>query len=224
MNVSIIYLDGGDSSQLDTSSTNLSERQIFLKEVLSHQIASTSFLVTNNQRESLLRNGILPADSKIQIFNPLGKTLGAIASALLPYDYLEDSTPMALLPTNSLADKDCITDFFKMMLESDHDAGVLLVESDNPNFSYVRTFDSKIIEFVEKRVVGNLATTGVFFFRNKQTLLNCASWSFVNNQTTNGQYFVAPSLNHILTSGGSIGYQILKPSQYQHFSWDLQKG
>jgi hypothetical protein len=191
---------------------------------LEDPVGSSQFLVTTHLKPTLEMLGILPSESRIEVINPTHITSGAIASALLPYDRIDDSSAIALLPTNSLVTHNDLTEFVQGMLSSDHEAGVLLVESSTPNFSYVRMFESKIIEFVEKRVVGNYATTGVFFFRDKKILLDCARWAFVNNQTTNNQYYVAPSLNHILTSGRSIGYQVLAPSQYQHSSWTTEKG
>jgi len=224
MNLCAIYLDGSQPIQKDSSGKNLDQRQIFLKKVLEHPLGSSQFLISKKEKVALETEGILPIQSQIEIINPNHVTAGAIASALLPYDRIDDASAIALLPTNSLVPNENLSSFMDEMLNSGYDAGVLLVESDNPNFSYVRMFDSKIIEFVEKKVVGNLATTGVFFFRNKGVLLECARWAFVNNQTTNNQYYVAPSLNHILTSGGSIGYQVLAPTQYQHSAWNTTKG
>jgi hypothetical protein len=219
-----IYLDGSESIQTDSDRKGLDNRHIFLKAALAFPVGTSQFLVTNNQRLILENLGLLPAESSIEIVNPGRRTAGAIASALLPFDRIEDSSAVALIPTNSLVAHESLFEFMQEMLSSEHDAGVLLVESQNPNFSYVRMFDSKIIEFVEKNVVGNFATTGVFFFRNKDTLLNCARWALVNNQTTNNQYYVAPSLNYLLTSGRSIGYQVLTIDQYQHSSFPTEKG
>jgi hypothetical protein len=224
MKLSAIYLDGNQPIPNDPADTDLNSRQIFLKRTLEQPVGSSQFLVTTYPKATLEMLRILPFESRVEVINPTHITSGAIASALLPYDRIEDSSAIALLPTNSLVTHDNLTKFVQGMLNSDHEAGVLLVESINPNFSYVRMFESKIIEFVEKRVVGNYATTGVFFFRDKKILLDCARWAFVNNQTTNTQYYVAPSLNHILTSGRSIGYQVLAPSQYQHLLWTTEKG
>jgi dTDP-glucose pyrophosphorylase len=224
MKLSAIYLDGSESIQTDSHEKGLDSRQIFLKTALASPVGTSQFLVTNNQRLILENLGLVPAESSIEIVNPDQKTAGAIASALLPYDRIDDSSAIALVPTNSLVAHDSLLEFMQAMLSSEHDAGVLLVESQNPNFSYVRMFEGKIIEFVEKKVVGNFATTGVFFFRNKDVLLNCARWALVNNQSTNNQYYVAPSLNYLLTSGRSIGYQVLTLDQYQHSSFPTEKG
>lgn len=224
MTLSAIYLDGSESIQTDSDGKALDSRQIFLKAALASPVGTSQFLVTNNQRFLLENLGLLPGDSKIEIVNPDQKTSGAIASALLPYDRIDDSSAIALVPTNSLVAHDSLLEFMQAMLSSEHDAGVLLVESQNPNFSYVRMFEGKIIEFVEKKVVGNFATTGVFFFRNKDVLLNCARWALVNNQSTNNHYYVAPSLNYLLTSGRSIGYRVLTLDQYQHSSFSTEKG
>ncbi len=224
MKLSAIYLDGSESIQTDSDGKALDSRQIFLKAALASPVGTSQFLVTNNQRFLLENLGLLPGESKIEIVKPDQKTAGAIASALLPYDRIDDCDAIALVPTNSLVAHGSLLEFMQAMLSSEHDAGVLLVESQNPNFSYVRMFEGKIIEFVEKKVVGNFATTGVFFFRNKDVLLNCARWALVNNQSTNNQYYVAPSLNYLLTSGRSIGYQVLTMDQYQHSSFPTEKG
>ena len=224
MKLSAIYLDGSESIQTDSDGKGLDNRQIFLKAALASPVGTSQFLVTNSQRLILENLGLLPAESSIEIVNTDRKTAGAIASALLPYDLIDESDAIALLPTNSLADRESLVEFVQAMLSSEHDAGVLLVESQNPNFSYVRMFESKIIEFVEKKVVGNFATTGVFFFRNKDVLVNCARWALVNNQSTNNHYYVAPSLNYLLTSGRSIGHQVLTMDQYRHSSFPTEKG
>jgi hypothetical protein len=224
MKLSAIYLDGSESIQTDSDGKGLDSRQISLKTALASPVGTSQFLVTNSQRLILENLGFLPADSSIEIVNPDQKTAGAIASALLPYDRIDDCDAIALVPTNSLVAHDSLLEFMQAMLSSEHDAGVLLLESQNPNFSYVRMLEGKIIEFVEKKVVGNFATTGVFFFRNKDVLLNCARWTLVNNQTTNNQFYVAPSLNYLLTSGRSIGYQVLTMDQYQHSSFPTEKG
>jgi dTDP-glucose pyrophosphorylase len=224
MRLSTIYLDGGASIQSDSGSKDVDKRKIFLTKALKDPIGSSQFLVTNKQKLNLETAGVLPTQSSIEIISPAQETAGAIASALLPYDKIEDSAAVALVPTNSFVSHDRLLEFMEAMFTSEHDAGVLLVESQNPNFSYVRIFESKIIEFVEKKVVGNLATTGVFFFRNKQILVNCARWALVNNQSTNNQYYVAPSLNYLLTSGRSIGFQVLTQTQYEHSSWTTEQG
>jgi len=224
MKLSAIYLDGSESIQMDSDGKGLDNRQNFLKAALASPVGTSQFLVTNNQWFMLENLGLLPTQSSVEIVNPGQRTAGAIASALLPYDRIDDSAAIALIPTNSLVAHDNLLEFMQEMLSSKHDAGVLLVESQNPNFSYVRMFESKIIEFVEKKVVGNFATTGVFFFRNKDVLVNCARWALVNNQSTNNHYYVAPSLNYLLTSGRSIGYQVLATDQYRHSSFPTEKG
>ena len=224
MKICAIYLDGGQPISSDFEVRQSDTRQIFLTKALDSPVGSSQILITNNQKLALETLGVLASQAKIEIINPVQETAGAIASALLAYDQIDDSTAVVLLPTNSLVAHERLLGFVQAMTASEHEAGVLLVESQNPNFSYVRMIDTKIIEFVEKEVVGNLATTGVFFFRTKQVLLECARWAFVNNQSTNNKYYVAPSLNHFLTSGRSIGYQVLAESEYKHATWSTEEG
>jgi hypothetical protein len=69
---------------------------------------------------------------------------------------------------------------------------------------------------VEKRVVGDLATTGIFFFRDRGILVESAKWSFVNNQTTNSNFYIAPCLNYAISKGLDIGYHVAEDKEYVH--------
>ena len=82
--------------------------------------------------------------------------------------------------------------------------------------SYIRVHDGKVIEVIEKNVVGDLATTGIFFFRTRDILLDSAKWAFVNNQTTNSSFYIAPCLNYAISKGLEIGYHVAEDKDYVH--------
>ena len=217
MTVQAVYLDGGAALNDISESHLLAKRKEFLRGSLSTPVGQLNILVTKSSVESLKLEGIIPENSSIRVVSISGSTKGALASALLAIELIQPHEPVLLLPTNSIVDDLNLREFFSKMMDDGVVAGALLVKSDNPNYSYVRIHNNRVIEFIEKRVVGDMATTGVFYFRSKALLLECAKWTFVNSQITNSQFFVAPSLNYVLTSGQEVGFSQIDQNQYTHF-------
>ena len=146
-----------------------------------------SILVSN--RPSTELNDI-ESSSEITIVKPQGPTRGALATAMLAVDFMSASIPIVLIPTNSHLEKNVFFAFLEQMIQAEYSAGTMCVRSDNPRFSYIRVHGGKVIEVIEKKVVGNLATTGIFFFRTREILVESAKWAFVNNQTTNSSFYI----------------------------------
>jgi hypothetical protein len=218
MNFQVVFLDGSPTLN-DDSILNDSERIDFLLAAIASVRGQNNFLVSNSDSALLASANILHSKDAIQLINPLGPTRGALASSLLPIDLLNDFDPVVLVPTNSVTNSEILELFLKTMNVSAVAAGVILIESTDPHYSYARVYQGKVIEIIEKVIVGNLATTGIYFFRDKQILKECARWAFVNNQSTNGKFYIAPSLNYVLSIGAEIGYQIVDSSGYRHLTW-----
>lgn len=173
----------------------------------------SSILVSNRSSADLEEFESLHGLTVVQ---PKGPTRGALATAMLAVDFMSMDNPIVLIPTNSHLERDVFLDFLDQMIRADYFAGTMCVRSSNPRFSYIRVHDEKVIEVVEKKVVGNLATTGIFFFRSKEILLESARWAFVNNQTTNSNFYIAPCLNYAISKGLEIGYYVASENTYVH--------
>ena len=172
-----------------------------------------SILVSNRPSSEIDE---IKSSDEITIVKPQGPTRGALATAMLTVDFMSANTPIVLIPTNSHLEKDVFYAFLEQMIQADFSAGTICVRSDNPKFSYIRVHDGKVIEVIEKKVVGNLATTGIFFFSTREILVESAKWAFVNNQTTNSSFYIAPCLNYAISKGLEIGYHVVEGKDYVH--------
>lgn len=172
-----------------------------------------SILVSNRPSAEL---NDAESSNKITFVKPQGPTRGALATAMLTVDFMSANIPIVLIPTNSHLEKNVFFAFLEQMIQAEYSAGTMCVRSDNPRFSYIRVHDGKVIEVIEKKVVGNLATTGIFFFRTREILVESAKWAFVNNQTTNSSFYIAPCLNYAISKGLEIGYHVAEDKDYVH--------
>ncbi len=213
MSFQTIFLDAAPRIKESNDSKSL-KNDFLLQNVKDYQ-QPNSILVTNRPSPEIRNLGV---NDGVTIVKPQGPTRGALATALLTVDFMSVDDAIVLVPTNSHLKKDVFFDFIDQMIKDKKSAGTMCVRSRNPLFSYIRVFDEKVIEVVEKRVVGDLATTGIFFFRDRSILVESAKWSFVNNQTTSSNFYIAPCLNYAISKGLDIGYHLAEDKEYVHAS------
>ena len=213
MNFQSIFLDAAPKNS-QSSSTKSSTGDFLVPNARDFRQVN-SILVTHRTPDELQELGLSDDFTTIK---PNGLTRGALATALLTVDFMSKNQPIVLLPTNSHLKREVFFSFLEQMIQNDNSAGTMCVRSSDPRFSYIRVFAGKVIEVVEKRVVGELATTGIFFFKNKDILVESAKWSFVNNQSTNLNFYIAPCLNYAISKGFIIGYHVAEDEEYVHAS------
>jgi hypothetical protein len=211
MSFQTIFLDAAPNIKESNDSKPL--KNDFLVQNVKDFQQPNSILVTNRASPELQSLG---ATNGMTIVKPQGPTRGALATAMLTVDFMSANSPIVLIPTNSHLEKDVFFAFLEQMIRADYSAGTMCVRSNNPRFSYIRVHDGKVIEVIEKKVVGDLATTGIFFFRTRDILVESAKWAFVNNQTTNSSFYIAPCLNYAISKGFDIGYHEAEDKDYVH--------
>jgi hypothetical protein len=211
MSFQTIFLDAAPKIKESNDSKPL--KNDFLVQNVKDFQQPNSILVTNRASPELQSLG---ATNGMTIVKPQGPTRGALATAMLTVDFMSANSPIVLIPTNSHLEKDVFFAFLEQMIRADYSAGTMCVRSNNPRFSYIRVHDGKVIEVIEKKVVGDLATTGIFFFRTRDILIESAKWAFVNNQTTNSSFYIAPCLNYAISKGFDIGYHEAEDKDYIH--------
>ncbi len=211
MSFQTIFLDAAPRIK-ESNDSKLLKNDFLVQNVEDFQ-QPNSILVTNRASPELKSLGVT---NGMTIVKPQGPTRGALATAMLTVDFMSANNPIVLIPTNSHLEKGVFFAFLEQMIRADYSAGTMCVRSDNPRFSYIRVHGGKVIEVIEKKVVGDLATTGIFFFRTREILIESAKWAFVNNQSTNSSFYIAPCLNYAISKGLDIGYHEAEDKHYVH--------
>ena len=101
------------------------------------------------------------------------------------------------------------------MIKSDFDAGIIAVKSKNPSYSYIRTLEESVIEVVEKRVISDLATTGVYYFKEKNLLVESIEWVISNHLTMNNSYYLSTAINYLISINARIGILEILERDYE---------
>jgi bifunctional N-acetylglucosamine-1-phosphate-uridyltransferase/glucosamine-1-phosphate-acetyltransferase GlmU-like protein len=143
------------------------------------------------------------------------RTKGALATLCIGIDSVSKSKELFVIPINSLIKTPALETFIEEVSNGGAHVSVLTINSTDPIYSYARiTQSGKLIEVIEKQVVGNVALSGIFYFKSAIEVHQCAAWAFKHNLNTNGLFYIAPSLNYFIAVGKSILVSRLKSEDF----------
>ena len=145
-------------------------------------------------------------------------TEGAACTVLLARDLIDTDEPLMIANCDQWVDID-IDDYLKSMndaarpqtevetklAENSPDGLIMTMWADDPKWSYVR-FDAagRVVEVVEKQVVSNEATVGIYNYRRGRDFVRAADAMIAKNFRVNGEFYVAPAYNELIAEGQRI--------------------
>lgn len=158
---------------------------------------------------------LLSKNSKIVKIN--GETKGALCSILLAIEHINTNEELIICNGDQVLNFDFnkAISFFK---SQKYDAGLITFESVHPRWSYVR-FDNNnlVVETAEKRPISKHAIAGVYYFKNGKDFLKGAKESIIKGDSTNGAYYIAPSINQLILQNKVVGTFSINTKSYHSF-------
>jgi NDP-sugar pyrophosphorylase family protein len=134
-----------------------------------------------------------------------GVTEGAACTVLLAKAHLDSADPLMIANTDQYVDQP-IDDYLEAFDASGADGFIMTFTADHPKWSYVRFgADGRISEVVEKQVVSNEATVGIYNFRHGSAFIQGAEAMIRKNLRVNGEFYVAPAYNELIAQGSRLG-------------------
>lgn len=201
-----------DGSQISKYEYNVSGKTL-IERITSTYISGNTYLALSR------------ADMSINLKDieniPVEDTKGALASALIALRDCDLDLPVFITPGDALISKKHYDDFCLESLQSNEDISLIVFDSNNPKYSYVRMLNKKLVEVCEKKVISSKATAGIFYFKSGHLFMECAEWAIMNNFKTNGLFFLATALNYAVLKGlNPILFQIDEENYYRFSSHD----
>jgi hypothetical protein len=203
-----------DGSQISKPEFDIAGEKL-IDRITSTYRSKNTFLATKDKSIKLSEN-TNPITTVL-----IGNTKGALISALIAIRDCDLDLPIFITPRDALISKKNYQEFCTKSLQSNRDISLIVFDSQNPKYSYVRMLDDKLVEVCEKKVISSKATVGVFYFKSGRLFIECAEWAIMNNIQTKGQFFLAPSLNYAVVKGlNPILFQIDEEDYYRFSSHD----
>lgn len=143
---------------------------------------------------------LLPKHSEIVAVDQV--TEGAACTVLLARQFIDNEDELIIANCDQLVLDPCFMyGSINYYRKQKAHGGILCFLNDSPKWSYVRMSGGKLVEVVEKQVVSNLATVGIYYYHQGNIFTEAADNMIANNVRVNGEFYIAPAYNNMLISG-----------------------
>jgi dTDP-glucose pyrophosphorylase len=131
-------------------------------------------------------------------------TEGAACTVLLSRKFIDSADPLMIANSDQIVELDI--NGYLAAADAPGVAGLIMTFwADHPKWSYCRMrADGTVSEVVEKQVVSNDATVGIYNFRHGRDFVRAADAMIAANLRVNNEFYVAPTYNQIIAEGGKI--------------------
>ena len=129
-------------------------------------------------------------------------TRGQSETAYLAKDLVDLSQPLAIFNIDTQFSSSTLE---KNLLNKKIDGVLGAFHSTEPRFSFA-SLDEKgfVTETAEKVVISSNALTGLYHFTNPIDFFEATESAFEKNETTKGEFYIAPMYNHLIKKGKKI--------------------
>lgn len=129
-------------------------------------------------------------------------TEGAACTVLLAEKYINSDDSLMIANSDQWVDTD-INEYLKS--GEGYDGFIMTMKAHDPKWSFVR-FDKedRVCEVVEKKVVSDEATVGIYNFAHGKDYVKYAHKMIDSNLRVNGEFYVAPVYNQMIEDAGVV--------------------
>lgn len=133
-----------------------------------------------------------------------GLTDGAACTLYAARHLITDGQPVMIANSDQYVDID-INAYLAAMVAADADGLIMTMTANDPKWSFVG-FNSpgQINRVVEKEVISNEATVGIYNFRTGSQLISALEAMFKKDLRVNGEFYIAPAYNEVIADNTSV--------------------
>ena len=205
--MNIIFLMGGVRADTNKKQYPLYMTEINEKTILEQQFYNIQkiqpqqllFCVHEAEIKKFYLSSIIKQIDPTSIIIPIiSQTKGAICSALLAAEYIDNDSELILMSIDDFMDEDCLQIVNKFR-ESNSDAGVVSFTSIHPRYSFVKTSnDGVLLEFSEKRPISKNALVSFYYFKKGRDFVECAKEVIRKDNFVQGNFYISQTLNEMI--------------------------
>lgn len=146
-----------------------------------------------------------------------GVTDGAARTVLAAKEHIDSNDPLVIANSDQWVDGD-IDGFYQTMMRPLTDGLVMTMKANDPKWSFIAKDNSGLVNrVVEKQVISDDATVGIYAFSRGADFVAAATEMIQSGETVNGEYYVAPVYNILISQGSKIRhYEVGNESHGMH--------
>jgi len=129
-------------------------------------------------------------------------TRGQSETACLAKDLVDISQPLLIFNIDTQFSSSSLK---KNLLRENIDGVLGAFYSEEPRFSFAALNDKGFVtKTAEKEVISSNALTGLYHFKYPQDFFDAAESAFAKNETTKGEFYIAPLYNYLIAKGRKL--------------------
>ena len=133
-----------------------------------------------------------------------GVTEGAACSVLLAKEFINNDNPLIIANSDQYLEWDPYK-FLYVSNSEGIDGCISTFTNTHPKFSYAEVDENGYVRQVaEKKPISNIATTGVYFWKNGSDFVKYAEQMIEKEIRTNNEFYVCPVFNEAINDGRKI--------------------
>ena len=145
-----------------------------------------------------------PGSSLVQLD---GVTEGAACTVLTAREQIDPDAPLMIVNSDQYVDAS-IEDYLAAMDRPGVDGLIMTMAADDPKWSFVGLGpDGFVTRVVEKQVISDEATVGIYNFGRGADFLSAAEEMIRRDLRVNGEFYVAPAYNLLIERGYRVAVQ-----------------
>lgn len=174
-----------------------------LKPTQSHRFI---FVCQNEHvREYCLDRVFAEVCDDYQIVGIDGITEGAAVTVLKAREFIDNDSPLMIANSDQWVDIE-IDDYLSDIDERHLDGSMLTMKASDPKWSYAKVdYKNRVTEVVEKKVVSDEATVGIYNFKKGTDFCRLADRMIEQGLMSNGEFYVAPVYTLMASEALEIG-------------------
>jgi dTDP-glucose pyrophosphorylase len=139
-----------------------------------------------------------------KIYEVDGITEGAACTTLIAKDAINNNQPLLMANSDQFVEWNS-GEFLYSMQSHNIDGGMLTFESTHPKWSYAKIDENGIVkEVAEKNPISNIATVGIYYWKNGSDYVKYAENMISKNIRYNNEFYVCPVFNQAIENGKKI--------------------
>ena len=135
-------------------------------------------------------------------------TDGTACTVLSAKKIINNKSPLLIANSDQIVDFSC-QEFISDCLSRDLDGSILVFKDPDmdPKWSFIKTNHQGLVtEVAEKNPISDLATVGIYFFKEGSSFVEEAFNMILAKDTVNNEFYTCPVYNYMIKSGLKIGF------------------
>jgi dTDP-glucose pyrophosphorylase len=133
-----------------------------------------------------------------------GLTEGSAVTTLLAKEFIDNDEPLVMANSDQFVEWNSNEVLYAFNADQ-IDGGILTFEAYHPKWSYAKLDENGFVsEVAEKKVISNLATVGIYFWKHGSDYVKYAEQMIAKDIRTNNEFYICPVFNEAIADGKKI--------------------